>query len=57
LTDSGALETEEHQALSAQRAVTQDQIIALFEELAIPFIDCDDVRRQALDVTARGDVS
>ncbi len=57
LTDSGALDIEEYRALLAQRSVTHDQIIALFEDLAIPFVDRDDVRRQALDIAARGDVS
>jgi hypothetical protein len=56
LTDSGALEAEERRALLAQRSLTHDQIIALFEQLGIPFVDRDDVRRQALDIAARGSV-
>jgi hypothetical protein len=50
------LETEEYQLLLAQRSVTPDQIIALFEELAIPFVDHNNIRRQALAIAARGDV-
>jgi hypothetical protein len=43
--------------MSTRPAALRDQIIALFEELAIPFVDRDGVRREALAIAARGDVS
>jgi hypothetical protein len=43
-------------ASGAAGTALRDQIIALFEELALPFVDRDDVQRKVLDIAARGDV-
>jgi len=56
LTERGALEAEEQRILLSQRSVVHDQLIALFEQLKIPFVDREDVRRQAMDIAARGQV-
>ena len=53
LTERGALEADEHHTLLSQRSVVHDQLIALFEQLKIPFVDRDDVRRQAMNIAAR----
>jgi len=53
LTERAALDAEEQRALLSQRTVVHDQLIALFEQLKIPFVDRDDVRRQALNIAAQ----
>jgi len=56
LTERGALEAEEQRTLLSQRSVVHDQLIVLFEQLEIPFVDRNDVRRQAMNIAARGRV-
>lgn len=53
LTERAALDAEEQRTLLSQRTVVHDQLIALFEQLKMPFVDRDDVRRQALNIAAQ----
>ena len=46
-TEQGGLETEDIRHLLGQRSVTHDQIIDEFVRLNIPFVDREDVMRQA----------
>ena len=57
LSEDPALDSEERRTVFAERSVTHDQIIALFEQLGIPFVDRDDVRRQALAMAQSGTIS
>ena len=54
LSEDPALDSEERRTVFAERSVTHDQIIALFAQLGIPFVDRDDVRRQALVISQSG---
>lgn len=54
LSEDPALDSEERRTVFAERSVTHDQIIALFVQLGIPFVDRDDVRRQALAIAQSG---
>jgi hypothetical protein len=48
--EHGGLETEEIRYLQGQRSVTHDQIIEEFVRLKIPFVDREDVMRQAFRI-------
>lgn len=54
LTVQHALEPEEHRRLLSQRSVVHDQLIDVFTQLGIAFVDRHDVRRQALVIAHRG---
>jgi hypothetical protein len=56
LSEDPALDSEDRRTVFADRSVTHDQIIALFEQLGIPFVDRDDVRSQALAIAQSGTV-
>ena len=57
LSEDPALDSEERRTVFAERSVTHDQIIAVFAQLGIPFVDRDDVRRQALAIAQSGAIS
>jgi hypothetical protein len=54
LTEQHALEPDEHRLLLSQRSVVHDQLIDIFTQLGIAFVDRHDVRRQALAIAQRG---
>ncbi len=54
LTENYALVTEEHRLLLSQRSVVHDQLIDIFTQLGIAFVDRQDARRQALAIAQRG---
>ena len=53
-TEQQAFEAEEYHVLMAERSVVHDQLIALFDELRLPYTDRRDVRSQALAIARRG---
>jgi len=57
LSEDPALDSEKRRTVFAERSVTHDQIIALFAQLGISFVDRDDVRRQALAIAQSGTIS